>query len=250
MKQPPRYSNPSFGRRRFIGNTIKLTLLAGILSPLEQACKNKSQKPDITGPGNTKEKEKAHTAKNINSRHKWNYEKLVVNSKTNVVHLPTSSVYIYYDEIKNTRDVSVGDWENQVQGKLRFNKDKSGNILEILSLQKFKNVVDDNSLNSAMNTLAKAFGKECENSKGFNSNTTNYRLHELMLQLVVLNNSIPATAKWKTFNEMVKKPAHLGKRQSWMENETNFNERVKYIQEREDDYKKRLSQRASKHSFT
>jgi hypothetical protein len=250
MRQPPEHSKPSFDRRRFIGNAIKLTVLAGILSPLEQACKSKPQKPGTPETGNAKDKNKTHTAKHKSTRRKWNQEKLVMNTKTNVVHLPTSAVYVYYDEIKHIRDVNMTSWENQVQGDARLNKDQSGNILEILALQKLRAEVNDDSLNGAMNTLAKAFTRECENSRGVNHNSANYRLHELMLQLVALNSSIPATGKWQAFNEKVKKPQRLGKRQKWMETETSFNERIKYIQDREADYKKRLNQRASKYSFT
>jgi hypothetical protein len=251
MKQPPEHSKPSFDRRRFISNTIKLAMLAGIVSPIEQACNNKSsQKPGTTDTANTKKKSTTHTAKHTSTRKKWNQEKLVMNSKTNVVHLPTSVVYVYYDEIKHIQDMNMTNWESQVQGKVHLNKDQSGNILEILSLQKLRSEVNDDSLNNAINILSKAFGKECENSRGINHNTTNYRLHELMLQLVALNSNIPATGKWNTFNEKVKKPQKIGKRQKWMETEISFNERIKYIQEREADYKKRLSQRASKYSFT
>ncbi len=101
-----------------------------------------------------------------------------------------------------------------------------------------------------MHTLAKAFGKEYESSKGINHNNTNYRLHELMLQLIALSSNIPPADKWQAFNEKVQKPQKLGKRQKWMETETSFNERIKYIQDREVDYKKRLKDRASKYSFT
>jgi hypothetical protein len=251
MKQPPAHSNPSSDRRRFIGNTIKLALLAGIVSPLEQACNNnKSTNPDNPETGNTKNKNQTHTAKRKSTRKKWNQEKLIVNAKTNIVHLPTAVVYNYYDEIRNTRNVNMNNWENEVQGQMRLNKEQSGNILEILSLQKLRNEVNDDSLNAAMNTLAKAFGREYENKKGINHNTTNYRLHELMLQLVALNNNIAGDNKWQAFNERVKKPQKPGKRAKWMETETVFNDRIRYIREREADYKKRLNQRASKYSFT
>ena len=249
MKQPSAHSNSSPGRRRFIGNTIKLIALAGIVSPFEESCKNKSKKSTSPETGNTKPKSKTHTAKK-KSRHKWNQEKLVMNAKTNVVHLPTSVLYMYYDEIKNTHDVNMSNWENEVQGKVRLNKDQSGNIIEILSLQNLRSEVNDSSLNEAMNMLSKAFGKECENSKGINHNSTNYRLHELMLQLVALNSNIPPSNKWQAFNEKVMGPQKLGKRQRWMETETGFTERIKYIQDHEGDYKKRLKERASKYSFT
>ena len=242
MEQLPEHSKKSFDRRRFIGHGFKLTLLAGLVSPLVDACNIKSK-----DPAKKKAKDRSNTVNN-NKRSKWNAEKLVINTKTNVIHLPTSSFYIYYDEIKNIRDVNLTNWENQLQGQVRLNKNKSGNTLEILSLQKLRNGATDNSLGSAANTLAIAFSKQCENSAGINTNTTNYRLHELMLQLVALNNSIPD--KWQTFNELVTKPQRLGKRQTWMGNENSFNERVGYIQSRETDYKNRLTKRASRYTLT
>jgi len=71
-----------------------------------------------------------------------------------------------------------------------------------------------------------------------------------MLQLVALNSNIPSTNKWQAFNEKLVKPQKLGKGQKWMETETGFNERIKYIQDREADYKKRLKEIASKYSVT
>ena len=140
MPLPPDHNKLPFDRRRFIGNTIKLVAFAGIVSPLEQACKSKSsqQNTTIIDTATKKTKPSTHVAKHTTRRHKWNQEKLVINTKTNVAHLPTAAFYNYYDEIKHTRDVNIGSWENQVQGEVRLNKDKSGNILEILSLQKLK----------------------------------------------------------------------------------------------------------------
>ncbi len=71
-----------------------------------------------------------------------------------------------------------------------------------------------------------------------------------MLQLVALNSNIPSTNKWQAFNEKLVKPQKLGKGQKWMETETGLNERIKYIQDREADYKKRLKEIASKYSVT
>jgi hypothetical protein len=54
MSETPNHnSKNSLGRRRFIGNTIKLAALGTILAPLEQACNDK--KEDKTG-GLQKEK--------------------------------------------------------------------------------------------------------------------------------------------------------------------------------------------------
>jgi cell division protein FtsL len=239
MINSPDHNKKHLDRRRFIGSGLKITLLAGLISPLEQACNTNTKNTD-----KKKTQDKSTTTQKT-KRRKWTAEKLLINAKTNVVHLPTASFYVYYDEIKNATNVNAADWEKQVNGQIRFNKERSGTILEILSLQKLQNGVNDNSLNSAISTLALAFGKDCENAKGLNLNIKNYRLHELMLQLIVLNNYTPF--KWKTFNDMVRKPEKLGKRQSWMADENSFNQRVKYIQERESEYKTRLSKRASKY---
>ena len=252
MDQQNTNSNKQFNRRRFISDTVKWAALAGLLAPLEQACGNKSQQKDKS----TGNKEKDPNNKNVHAskhnRKKWHHEGLLVNKKTGVVHLPTATTYIFYDEIASghVQELNLNLWESQVQGKVHFNKEKSGNILEALSLQKLRSEVNNDSLSAATYALSGAFSKDCDNKNGQNHNITNYRLHELMLQLVALNTNIPVESKWQAFNEKVKRPAKLGKRCKWMETETAFNERVKYIMDREADYKKRLNQRASKYSFT
>ncbi|MES2774381.1 MAG: hypothetical protein V4722_09365 [Bacteroidota bacterium] len=249
MKPPLVHNEASVDRRSFISNTIKLAV-AGNLLTLEQACKSKSSKPGAGDTTNTKGKRSTHTAKNKKPRQKWHREKLVLNTKTNVVHLPATAAYVYYDEIKRVQDMDLANWENQVQGQVRIHKEQSGNILEILSLQKLKGEVNDGTLSAAIDTLSKAFTATYQDKGGNNYNTTNYRLHELMLQLVALNNTVPPPVKWMLFNEKTKRPPKLGKRQKWMESEASFNERVKYIMERESDYKTRLNKRASKYAIT
>ena len=243
MEHSPEHSKDQPGRRRFISTGIKLTLLAGVLGPLGQACNLKAKSTN-----KKKANDKSNHVAKKTKRHRWNSEKLVLNTKSNVIHLPTSSFYVYYDEIKSSREIGIDNWESQLNGQARLNKNKSGNIIEALSLQKIRNGVNDNSLNEAAKMLSLAFSKACENKKGINLNATNYRLHELMLQLVSLNNSM--NDKWQMFNNMVLKPPKTGKRQSWMADETSFDQRVKYIQERQTDYQNRLIKRASKYNLT
>jgi len=126
MRQPIIHNHSSFDRRHFITNTLKLAV-AGNLLTLEQACKNKSAKPGTTDSDNAKSK--PPVAKNKTVRHKWNREKLVMNARTQVVHLPTAATYMYYDEIKKMQNMDLLTWENQIQGKFRINKEQSGNIL-------------------------------------------------------------------------------------------------------------------------
>jgi hypothetical protein len=238
-----------FHRRRFISDGVKITLLASVLSPLEQACNTKSNKKDSSSKQTTAivPKKKKQTAKEDPKRRRWIRENLVINTKSNVAHFPTGFVYVYYDEIKRTKDVSINNWESE---NIKFNKARSGHILEILSLQKLKGGVNDRSLADASSVLSRAFGVECENKKGTNLNLKNCRLHELMLQLVALNGDISESKKWQRFNELVKKPPRLGKRQAWMADENSFNERIKYILGKKEDYKNRLVQRAGQYNLT
>lgn len=240
----------SINRRSFVGTTVKLITLGTLLMPLVEACKNKkSSKSTLSNPEKDK---KGTTASSKKPRKKWNHEGLVINTKTNVLHLPTSKVYHYYDEIKpnHLKEISRAAWNPIAENTPKLNKQQSGNILEILTLGRLNRGINDEYLNEATDTLAIAFTDGCENSKAVNLNTTNFRLHELMLQLITLNTGILATDKWQVFNSKIKKPVALRKRQKWMETETSFNERVKYILDRQNDYMTRLTERARKYSFT
>ena len=81
-------------------------------------------------------------------------------------------------------------------------------------------------------------------------NEKNFRVHELMLQLVAMNPSIPNQNKWQAFQGLVKKPDNLRKRQTWMSSETMFNDRVSYILSRDKEYLARLQKRADRYSLT
>lgn len=252
MKGKKEQTNQAIHRRSFVGNTVKVIALGTLLAPLAEACNNnkRSSKSGTTGSDTSRGKTSHPSSKK--PRKKWSHEGLVMNTKSNVMHFPTSKVYTYYDEIKpnHLQEISVAGWASQLQEPIRLNRQQSGNILEILSLSHLRRGINDEYLDAATNTLAIAFSSGCENSKGVNVNTTNFRLHELMLQLLTLNTGIPAADKWQAFNRKIKKPVTLRKRQQWMASETNFNERVKYILDRQTDYMNRLTERARKYSFT
>ncbi len=237
-------------RRSFVGTTVKLVTFGTLLMPLVEACKNK--KSSIPELPDTEKDKKGTTHSSKKPRKKWSHEGLVINTKTNVLHFPTSKVYHYYDEIKpnHLKEISRAAWNPIAENAAKLNRQQSGNILEILTLGHLNQGINDEYLNAATDTLAIAFTAGCENSKAVNLNTTNFRLHELMLQLITLNTGIPAADKWQVFNSKIKKPVSLRKRQKWMESETSFNERVKYMLDHQNDYMTRLTERARKYSFT
>ena len=252
MRPPSTHNKTSLNRRNFLNNTLRLVVLGSIL-PLQEACKNKPSKEQASSDPKSPETPVNNpftSTKTKRIRKKWNRESLVVNTKTRTVHFPTSKVYKYYDEIKpkHLQVISVASWATALKEPVKWNKEQSGNILEILSLQHLRKGINDKSLKEATSTLAKAFTPACSNKKGVNQNMMNFRLHELMLQLLTLNTAIPD--RWRVFNSLVKKPPRLRRRQKWMENEVNFNQRVSYILKRQNDYITRLTKRAGKYSFT
>src|ERR1700741_5625913 len=119
-------------RRRFISNTIKLTLLGSILAPLEQACSNNK----LPEPKDDRKEKKSSRTGSKKSRTKWHHESLVLNTKSNVMHLPTRKMYAYYDEInsKHLKEISLAAWTSQLDGQVRMHKEQSGNITEMLTL--------------------------------------------------------------------------------------------------------------------
>jgi hypothetical protein len=239
-------------RRQFISDSVKIALLSTIVSPFSIACNNKTKDKKFGDTDSTNTGKKTTTGSKKN-RKKWSHEGLVVNSKTNVMHLPSSKVYHYYDEIKpsHLKAVSLAGLTSILEGGAKINKQQSGIILEIMALQQLKNEgFSDASLDKATGILSKTFSEEINSRNGRNVNETNFRLHELMLQFIVLNNSIPNESKWQAFNSKIKKPAMLRKRQAWMSGETQFAERVNYILERRNDYQARLTARAGRYSFT
>lgn len=237
-------------RRRFLLDTCKIAILSMII-PLSEACNNKSKTTKTGKDDSAKTGTKQITSKK--NRKKWSHEGLAINSKTKVMHLPSGKIYHYYDEIKSShlQTVSLTGWAAALEGGAKINKQQSGTILEILALQQLKNDgINDASLTRSADILSKAFSEEINSRNGRNVNETNFRLHELMLQLIALNNSVPNESKWQEFNSKIKKPGTLRKRQTWMSGEAQFAERVNYISERRNDYQSRLTDRAGKYSFT
>jgi len=234
-----------------VSHTIKLAALGTLLMPVLPACNNKkeSSPPTTTLPGKDKN---SSTRKPKKTRNKWSHEGLVLNTKTGNLHLPSSRVYRYYDPIKpiHLKEISIASWAAQAGEPVKLHKQQSGNILEILAMQGLQSGVNDQTLETAIATLSRSFTASCDNAAGTNLNSTNFRLHELLLQLVSLNNIIPLAEKWNYFNSRIKRPATLRKRQQWMETETAFNERVNYILNHKNEYITRLNQRASKYTFT
>jgi hypothetical protein len=243
----PDINNISSSRRRFLGNGLKLAALSTLLMPLQKALGNGT----------------ALIAKTNRSIRKFLLlDKLVLNTKTKVVHLPTEKIFIRYQDIdkKNQKILDLKTWETQVKTPVHFNKEKSGIILELLALQKLTTGITDKSLTTATNTLVVAFSPVYKNKKGIVLNKYNFRLHELAAQLIALNNSIPAAQKWTKFQAAIGNTTytldqlslknHLPGRVKWMLTKNSFDERMAYIIKNKNDYMGRLKKRAADYKLS
>jgi hypothetical protein len=243
----PDINNISSSRRRFLGNGLKLAALSTLLMPLQKALGNGT----------------ALIAKTNRSIRKFLLlDKLVLNTKTKVVHLPTEKIFIRYQDIdkKNQKILDLKTWETQVKTPVHFNKEKSGIILELLALQKLTAAITDKSLAAATNTLALAFSPVYKNKTGIVLNKYNFRLHELAVQLIALNNAIPVAQKWTKFQTTIGNTSYtldqlplksrLPGRVKWMLTKNGFDERIAYIIKNKTDYMTRLSKRAAQYKLS
>lgn len=237
----------SSSRRKFLGNSLKVFALTTLILPVQKTLANSA----------------ALIVKTKNSIRKFLLaDKLILNTKTKVVHLPTEKIFSKYDDIdkKHQKILDLKSWETQVKAPTHFNKGKSGIILELLALQKLNGGVTDKSLTAAINTLALAFTPAYKDRKGIMINKHNFRLHELLVQLIALNNSIPAAQKWTKFDTATGKinhamllaslKKHLPPRVKWMFDKKDFDQRVTHILKNKTDYISRLQKRAASYKLS
>jgi hypothetical protein len=233
-------ANSNASRRRFLGTGIKLAALSALLLPLQKALGNSSS--FITD----------HAQKLGQSIQKAFFaDKLILNTKTKVVHLPTEKIFTHYQDIavKNQKVIELGTWETQLKTPFHFNKEKSGIILELLALQKLATGVNDKNLVATTKILAMTFSPAYSDS-----NKYNFRIHDFLMQTIALNNGIPVTQKWNEFQLATARINYntefkLPKRMSWLKTQTEFNNQVNYIIKNKTTYTDRLKQRAVKYKL-
>jgi hypothetical protein len=163
--------------------------------------------------------------KNKDQRKRWNIESLILNKDSNVVHYPSKYIFTYYDQIseKNISTLEFNNWKEQVKSPIRFIKSKSGIILENLTLKElsFKNIKEmDSEYKKAIETISIAF-----NNDYINSNIHNWRIYDLLIQLITFNTRI--TNKWAYFSsivnlEKIKYLQIIPKRNNWVKSEKEF----------------------------
>jgi len=239
----PSNKNISNSRRSFLGNGIKLAALSSLLLPLQKAFGKSSS--FIINNG----KKVGELIRKFEL-----YNGLILNTKTNIVHLPTDKIFADYSKIsvRHKRIINLKTWEGEVKSSIHFNKEKSGIILELLALQKLTAGINDQTLTAAINTLSVAFTPTYKNKDGMILNMFRFRLHYLLLQSIALNNTIPAEKKWLKFQAAtgnikydIMDADSLPKRMHWIRTKTGFDKQVAYVLQNKMTYMNRLKDRAA-----
>lgn len=183
-------------------------------------------------------------------------DKIILNTKTKVVHLASGRIFSKYPIIKRQVVFGSSDWEVQVKPPYRFNKDKSGIILEVLALARLAAGINDRSLTDAYRILSIAFTGTYKNKSGVIINKYNFRLHHLLLQSIALNNSFPGTQKWEKFqvatgriNYNLNDTKPLPKFMEWLKSKAEFEKKASYILQNKQIYTSRLVKRASRYKL-
>ena len=230
--------NISASRRRFLSNGIKLGTFSILLLPFQKALSS-----GIIAFNTS-----------IDKLHKFfAIDKLVLNIKTGVVHLPIGRIFSKYPTIRRRKLISSTNWDVEVKSPYHFHKEKSGIILETLALTSLAGGITDQSLTDAYRILSIAFTGTYKNKTGAILNKYNFRLHHLLLQVIALNSTFGAAQKWEKFqsatgkinyNLQDKKP--LPKFMGWIKNKADFDKKVNYILQNRSTYTSRLEMRTSR----
>jgi hypothetical protein len=229
--------NISDSRRRFLSYGLKLGGLSALQLPFQKILASKMTVLDTS----------------IKKLYKFlSLDRLVLNTKTKVVHLPSGRIFAKYPTIKRQVIIGSANWEVEVRPPYRFNKEKSGIIIEMLALTRLATGITDRTLTDAHRILSIAFIGTYKNKSGIIFNKYNFRLHHLLLQTIALNNTYPATQKWEKFqqatariNYNLKDTKPLPRFMEWLKSKTEFDKKVSYILQNKQTYISRLAKRAS-----
>jgi hypothetical protein len=180
-------------------------------------------------------------------------DKLVLNTKTKVIHLASGRIFSKYPTIKRRAIIGSATWEAEVKPPYRFNKEKSGIIIEVLALTRLSAGINDRTLTDAYRILSLAFNPTYNSKNGIILNKYNFRLHHLLLQTISLNATYPLAQKWTKFQAATnninystadKRP--LPRFMAWLKSKADFDKKANYILQNKQTYISRLSGRASK----
>jgi len=228
-------------RRRFLSLSLKLTGLSALLIPFQKVLATKMAVLDTS----------------IRKLYKlFPLDRLVLNTKTKVVHLPSGRIFSKYPTIKRQVIIGSANWEVQVRPPYHFNKEKSGIIIEMLALTRLATGITDRTLTDAYRILSIAFTGTYKSKNGVLFNKYNFRLHHLLLYSIALNNTYPAAQKWEKFqlatariDYNLKDTKPLPRFMEWLKSKAAFDKKTSYILQNKQTYISRLAKRASQYKL-
>ena len=231
----------SDSRRRFLKNGLKLSVLSILLLPIKKVL--------ATGT--------AVINASIEKVKKFiPIDKLVLNRKTGVVHLPTGKIFSRYPTIKRQGIIGSATWETEIKAPYHLVKEKSGIILEMLALTRLAAGINDRSLTDAYRILSVAFTKTYKSKTGELFNKYNFRLHHLLLQTITLNNTVISSQKWGKFqlatgniDYNIKDIKPIPAFMSWIKSKAEFDKKASYILQNKSSYTSRLAKRATRYKL-
>jgi hypothetical protein len=229
--------NISVSRRRFLNTGFKLAALSAFVLPFQKAL--------AAGTA------VIATAKKKFHEFLW-IDKLVLNSKTGVVHLPSGKIFSKYPTIRRQAIIGNADWEIQVKPPYHFHKEKSGVILEVLALSRLASGINDRSLTDAYRILSIAFTGTYRDKSGLVFNKYNFRLHHLLLNVISLKGNYPLSQKLEKFqlatgriNYALQDKRPIPRSMEWIKTKAGFDKKANYIIQNKTLYTDRLAKRAS-----
>jgi len=230
----------SITRRKFVGWTSSILGAVALTSIFQSIYSGLLFKPKTTGDKPRISKSK----RRLKDKTIWNNENLVLNVKTKIIHFPTVKIFKYHNEIskKNIQIVAFDNWEKELTAN-RFNKDNSGIILEKLALKELVPGINSKSLHAAKDILSLAFTE-----KYVVQNRFNWRIYDLLLTTIVLNDSIKFENQGAIFNSIISKVdfrnARVPKKNSWLKSQTDFKNKITYVQKNSNIVLNKLANRA------
>ena len=231
----------SDSRRRLLKNGLKLAALSIVLLPFKKALASGTAIISAT----------IGKVKNFIP-----IDKLVLNTKTGVVHLPTGKIFSRYPTIKRQGIIGSATWETEIKAPYHLVKEKSGIILEMLALTRLAAGINDRTLTDAYRILSVAFTKTYKSKTGELFNKYNFRLHHLLLQVISLNSTITSSQRWSKFqlatgsiDYNVNSANPIPRFMSWIKSKAEFDKKASYILQNRSSYTSRLAKRAIRYKL-
>lgn len=162
---------------------------------------------------------------------------LYYNPKTRVLHYP--GLRKDKTDLSRFNKISVDQWERYVNEGAFFAKETSGTSFEKLALRNFGK---NGSISKSLGITEKAFGKEYASHNRFN-----WRVYDLLLQWIALDETVSTLEKSARFNLAVQhvdlSAVRLPKRMAWMKTSQGVEQRAAYIFKQKTNYIDRLKKR-------